>query len=86
MIRLAIAMTVGFVAGAIFDLRPVRTVRSWYLNLKLHFVLLEIVDTCDDIVDLMHDRDWLAAEGLTDFYAALCNERDDIRKQLADLA
>jgi hypothetical protein len=86
MIRALIALNAGLILGALFDWAPIRAIRRAYCRLKLHYVLLEIVDICDDITDAMHDRDHLLAEGLTDFYTQLCNERDELRVKLRYLS
>jgi hypothetical protein len=85
-IREALALTAGIAIGTLFDLTPVRVVRRWFYRLKLSLVCHEIVDVCDDIADAMHDRDMLLAEGLTDFYTLLCNERDALRAKLIQLS
>lgn len=82
MIRALLALNAGLILGALFDWAPIRAIRRAYYKVKLHYVLLEIVDTCDDITDAMHDRDHLLAEGLTDFYVVLCNERDALRRAI----
>lgn len=86
MIRDVIALTAGLALGALVDTAPVRAVRRWYARFKLALVLAEIRDVCDDIADAIHDRDMLLAEGLTDFYTDLCNERDALRRKLSNLS
>jgi hypothetical protein len=86
MIRAALALTTGFVLGTLVDMPPLRAVRRWYTRVKLRLVLAEIRDVCDDIADAIHDRDMLLAEGLTDFYTDLCNERDALRVKLSNLS
>lgn len=86
MIRAAVALTAGLILGSIAESRPVRAACRAYYRFKLRLVLDEIIDVSDDIVDAMHDGDWLLAEGLTEFYTQLCNERDQLRVKLRDLS
>jgi hypothetical protein len=85
MIRAALALTAGLIFGSIAESRLIRAVRRWFIRTELRLALDEIVDTCDDIADAMHDGDWLLAEGLTEFYTQLCNHRDELRKRHAEL-
>ena len=80
-----LALAAGFAAGAVLDWKPVRVISCWFLSLKLRLILSELVDVSDDIADALRDNDLLAAEGLTDFYARLCCERDSLRARIADL-
>lgn len=80
-----LAVAAGFTAATVLDSRPVRVISCWFLSLKLRLILSEIVDVSDDIADAIHDNDYLAAEGLTDFYASLCCERDRLRVRLSEL-
>ncbi len=86
MIREAFAVAAGVAVGSVLESRPVRAIFRSFYRIKLHYVLKEIVDVCDDIADAIHDRDMLLAEGLTDFYTDLCNERDALRVKLSNLS
>lgn len=80
-----LAVAAGFVAAVALDSRPVRVISCWFLSLKLRLILSEIVDVSDDIADAIHHNDHLLAEGLTNFYAELCCERDRLRVRLSEL-
>ncbi len=86
MIRAAIALTTGLVLGSIAESAPVRAVRRWVVRVDLGLTLRELVDTSDDIVDAIGAGDFLAAEGLTDYYTELSNHRDALRVKLRDLS
>ena len=86
MIRLAVALAMGFILGELFHARPIRTVRRWWCAASLNVVTRQIRDTSEDILDAIGGGDAEGEEALTDFYILLSNERDDLRVQLAELS
>lgn len=99
MIRDAIALGAGYITVRVVDSAPVRAARRWYCGFKLRFLLAELIDVEDDIIDSRQlaliashagdkreaDNRWLDAEALTRFHTQLANERDRLFALLARL-